>query len=362
MNTISIHGQTVAYEGDASMLLCPMTAYLSSHREPQGTTAAVRAWVDSLDSANSCVLCGNMTSGERYTLRTLAERGIPVVLTLSTAIPQQIEQLRLDPPCQQAYSQGRLVIITPVIDQQVTAASAQTSAARNQLMIALAEHIVVGFMAENGNLQRQLLGQHNVSILKADGHEQVRETNEQQAQRKANQMAWAIYHRLHACRPDSITDDAITSVEVRTLLAQYLKLEGLERPSLLHSLLLYQVVSKYAIFTDFDFTSFIRMWNLDTLRPEDWRSAKVNNKWVPSLAERVLARLMKALPSRFKTPVNPNERFDPVLAHQLLDRMMTRSKSPNKKMIQRALNLAYFEHDSANIEKYRKLIKPSASQ
>ena len=50
MNTITIKNQTLSYLGDASMLLCPMTSFLCSHRVPEGVANAIRQWVNGLDS------------------------------------------------------------------------------------------------------------------------------------------------------------------------------------------------------------------------------------------------------------------------------------------------------------------------
>lgn len=364
MNTIMLQGQTLAYVGDASMLLCPMTVYLSSHREPEGVNALVYQWVSGLDAASCCVMVGNLTSGERYALRLLIERGVPVVLALASAIPADLRELRLDAAAVAAFNVGRLVIVSPVTDPTVSDHTGKTSAARNRLMIDLAECIVVGFMAENGNLQRQLLGRHNVTVLKADGQEQVRETDADRLKYNATQMGWSIYKRLResslgamAADGDATHGPVITSLEARQLLAQYIQLEAIERPSLLHSLLLSVVVRRYAMLPDFDFSAFLRLWGVQYLRPEDLRATKVDGHWMPSLADRVLARLFKALPNKFRAVVNPNERFDTQIVHQILDPMLARNaRKPNQRLLQRALNLAYFEHDSAAIARYRQML------
>jgi len=41
---------------------------------------------------------------------------------------------------------------------------------------------------------------------------------------------------------------------------------------------------------------------------------------------------------------------------------MQHAKKPNRRLYQRALNLAYFEHDSEAIAKYRALLDKDASQ
>lgn len=283
---------------------------------------------------------------------------------------------------------GRMVVISPITDATIKAASGKTSAARNLLMIAIAEHVVVGFMSENGNLARQLLGAANVEVLQEMGQDEVRETDAQKAQHNANQMGWTIYKKLKEGRPAAVVEDddtdaseegngaptatsageelmpwedraasnPISSLEMRQLLAQYLKLSEMEKPSLLHSLVLFLVVKYYSRFSDFNFTAFFRLWGPENLRHEDWKATKVNEIWLPSLADRVMARLFKAMPSKFRTPINPDEKFDPQLAHVLLDQALQRSRKPNKRLYQRALNLAYIEHNSELIAKYRELL------
>ena len=385
MNTITIKNQTLSYLGDASMLLCPMTSFLCSHRVPEGVADAIRQWVNGLDSANTCVVCGNLTGEERLVRRLLVERGIPVVLALANAIPDDISTLRLSSQEITAMQSGHMVIVSPVTDADVKDPSGKTSAARNLLMIAIATHIVVGFMTENGNLARQLLGVRNVTVLQSEGQNEVRETDVQRVKSNANRMGWTIYKRLKEGRTllasDSSEEDIfessteelmpwesaskanpVSSVEMRQLLAQYLKLADIEKPSLLHSLVLFQVVKYYSNFADFNFTAFFRLWGPENLRQEDWKATKINEIWLPSLADRVMSRLFKAMPSRFHEPINKDEQFDPQIAHTLLDEALQRAKKPNKRLLQRALNLAYFERNSEAIAKYRELLGKDAPQ
>lgn len=385
MNTITIKNQTLSYLGDASMLLCPMTSFLCSHRVPEGVADAIRQWVNGLDSANTCVVCGNLTGEERLVRRLLVERGIPVVLALANAIPDDISTLRLSSQEITAMQSGHMVIVSPVTDADVKDPSGKTSAARNLLMIAIATHIVVGFMTENGNLARQLLGVRNVTVLQSEGQNEVRETDVQRVKSNANRMGWTIYKRLKEGRlllaSDSSEEDIsessaeelmpwesaskanpVSSVEMRQLLAQYLKLADIEKPSLLHSLVLFQVVKYYSNFADFNFTAFFRLWGPENLRQEDWKATKINEIWLPSLADRVMSRLFKAMPSRFHEPINKDEQFDPQIAHTLLDEALQRAKKPNKRLLQRALNLAYFERNSEAIANYRELLGKDAPQ
>lgn len=337
----------MSYIGDASMLLCPMTSFLCSHRVPDGVSVAIHKWVLGLDGTNSCVICGNLSATERFTLGMLVERGIPVVLVLAHSIPSTLSELKLTATEKNALDEGRLVIISPILDETITTASGKSSAARNRLMIDLSTQIVVGFMSENGNLASQLLGKRNVTILQDSGQEQVQETDVQKLQHQATQMGWSIYRRL---------GEVLVSLEMRQLLLQYLKLEGIQRPSMLHSLVLFRVVKQYSGLVDFDFTAFLRMWGVENLRPEDWKSTKVNGKWMPSLAERVMVRLFKQLPGKYNQLVNPNEQFDAQMAHSLLDVALNRTSKPNAILLKRALRLAYAEHDKEGINRYTALL------
>ena len=353
MNTITIKNQTLSYLGDASMLLCPMTSFLCSHRVPEGVADAIRQWVNGLDSANTCVVCGNLTGEERLVRRLLVERGIPVVLALANAIPDDISTLRLSSQEMTAMQSGHMVIVSPVTDADVKDPSGKTSAARNLLMIAIATHVVVGFMTENGNLARQLLGVRNVTVLQSEGQNEVRETDVQKVKSNANRMGWTIYKRLKEGRQlldsdsseeeplESPTEELmpwesaskanpVSSFEMRQLLAQYLKLVDIEKPSLLHSLVLFQVVKYYSNFADFNFTAFFRLWGPENLRQEDWKATKINEIWLPSLADRVMSRLFKAMPSRFHEPINKDEQFDPQIAHTLLDEVNKQSAQRKK--------------------------------
>lgn len=324
------------HQGDLSLLQSPkLTAFLCSHRVPVGTTEDVALWIDQLP-ADSVVLCGNLTGIEQLALNRLQQRGIPTILVLATALT--------------ATHYTSPLVITPIADPNITAPTGASSAIRNQLMIALAKKIIVGFMTENGNLARQLLNHPQVTVLHTDGQAQVKETDPQRLQSDAERMGWTIYEQLH--------NTNLPSTNMRQLLHQYLQLP-VQRPSLLHSLILFTIVKQYSQLPDFNFTAFFKLWGADNFRPEDLRSQKVDGKWVPSLAERVTARLFKAMPSKFHPAINPTEQFDPQLAHTLLDTCLKRSPK-NKRMLQRALNLAFYERNSQEITKYQQLLgKPT---
>lgn len=342
METATYNGQTFIYQGNLQLLEMPAAAFLCSMKSPEGTAEAAVRWVR--ESAPECLICGNLSAIERTVLREAVERHIPVVMALATPIPGDLAQLHLDYKIVEAASSGALLVVAPLTDEVEGKVSGKSSAQRNELMIALAQKVVVAYMTPNGHLARQLLRHPAVTVLR---HDQLpQQADDQQVQTNAVQMGWAIYNQLK--------QGSLPSVEMRQLLNQYLHL-SIEKPSMQHSLVLFVVLKHYAGYTDFNFTAFFRLWGKDNFRPEDWKSEKVEGKWMPSLTERVLARLFKALPSKFRQPLNPAEQFDPELAHYLLDKSLSRAPK-NKRNLQRALNLAYYEHNSQAIARYRQLL------
>lgn len=75
------------------------------------------------------------------------------------------------------------------------------------------------------------------------------------------------------------------STECRTLLAEYLKLPT-ERPSRLHSTILYAAIKVAYTYPDFRFPTFFNMWGVENIRPEDYeRQPPQGGILYPSIAE-----------------------------------------------------------------------------
>ena len=108
---------------------------------------------------------------------------------------------------------------------------------------------------------------------------------------------WTIYRYLKN------NESKLSSRDIRKLLAFYLTFATC-KPSTLHSCIMMQAINlekKHE--NDFKFIEFCLMWKLDSLRPEDYLSAKGttdNGKSIEfqSLAENVATRLYKELKSR----------------------------------------------------------------
>ena len=108
---------------------------------------------------------------------------------------------------------------------------------------------------------------------------------------------WTIYRYLKQ------KEDKINTYEIRRALSFYLNFASC-KPSALHSCVMKQAVNlekKHE--NDFRFIEFCLMWNLDSLRDEDFKSAKLTtesgkNIEYQSLAEDIATRLYREMKSR----------------------------------------------------------------
>jgi hypothetical protein len=104
-------------------------------------------------------------------------------------------------------------------------------------------------------------------------------------------LGWVLYD----CAKLTLAHNETPQMDqIRSFLEEYANLHLIERPSLLHSLILsfaIRVVDHFPTFPD-----FVRWWNVETLRPEDWMSQKAEgDKEYPALAERLVKALNKSV-------------------------------------------------------------------
>lgn len=102
-------------------------------------------------------------------------------------------------------------------------------------------------------------------------------------------LGWELFRLLQ----HSLAQEHINVSSSKRLLADYLKLNLVEKPSLLHSSILQQA-AKLAGNSSFSLISFSRYWQLDSLREEDYEPYINNNgDQYPSLAEKVIQQAAK---------------------------------------------------------------------
>jgi tetratricopeptide (TPR) repeat protein len=126
------------------------------------------------------------------------------------------------------------------------------------------------------------------TILGARGHDEEIHTS----------LAWELYRILKGL----LASEHRNVYRMKSHLQEYLQL-SVEKPSLVHSLIL-QLALKLADENAFDFARFVRLWDLENLRPEDfehsssntsdWIGSSDSSKTFPPLAERVILKASKS--------------------------------------------------------------------
>lgn len=96
---------------------------------------------------------------------------------------------------------------------------------------------------------------------------------------------WIIYRYI------KVPDNNLTSIEVRTLLRDYINLKN-ERPSMLHSTILNFALNYSKTHTDLNLYNFFRLWDPANLREEDLQNGYKDGKEIPSLISRVCKELI----------------------------------------------------------------------
>jgi len=104
-----------------------------------------------------------------------------------------------------------------------------------------------------------------------------------------NQYAWEIQKEVKVIA----NEKKINSFELKKLFAEYIKLKN-ERPSQLHSLFLFYA-NKIKDSEDFNFISFLKLWDLKNLRGEDFQPNHFEGKTYPSLAEKIVQHSFKII-------------------------------------------------------------------
>jgi len=97
-----------------------------------------------------------------------------------------------------------------------------------------------------------------------------------------NQFAWELQKEGKII----FSAEKVNVQAVRKLLADYIKLKN-DRPSLLHSLFL-RFADKIRNKEEFNLISFLKLWDLNNLREDDFEPFSKDGKTYPSVAEKIL--------------------------------------------------------------------------
>lgn len=143
--------KVISVAGSAAILTTPMTAFLCSKETPGATILKAfdqtAAWRD----AGVCVISGFHSPLEQQCLDILLRGKQPIVMALARGLGT----LRLPAPQRKAFDEGRLTVISQFPESE-TRTTKETARQRNRLIAALADEVVVAYVAPGGSLEMQL--------------------------------------------------------------------------------------------------------------------------------------------------------------------------------------------------------------
>jgi hypothetical protein len=136
--------------GNRDLLNLHKTAFLCSRQVPASIVLKCFDWAIAMRDAEKCVISGFHSRIEKDVLSYLLKGSQPVIVALARGI-----KTRLDPELKKNLDTGRLLIITP-FKKNVTRVTEQTAGIRNELMLSLADEIVIGYAKPGGNVDRAI--------------------------------------------------------------------------------------------------------------------------------------------------------------------------------------------------------------
>lgn len=161
---------------------------------------------------------------------------------------------------------------------------------------------------------------------------------------------WIIYYAL-----SQDTNISAHTFERKRRLMRYFNLE-LEKPSLLHSLILSEAVRlEKEADRDFVFQNFFKLWGgCANFRKEDWEQYKTEQKTIPSLVEKVITVYVKEIETDNR---QPSEDFI-----ELIDNALERFNNNQNLPRQRAILYIHSGEKDKAVDLYKRILRKNASR
>jgi predicted Rossmann fold nucleotide-binding protein DprA/Smf involved in DNA uptake len=132
--------------GNKDILTHRKTAFLCSRAYPSTVVAKAYEWAIEQREKGMCVISGFHSQIEKDVFHFLLKGTQPVILALARGIPK-----RLDAKIETEIGKERLLLLSR-FPEKIKRASEKTAHARNEMMINMADEIVVGYASEGGNI------------------------------------------------------------------------------------------------------------------------------------------------------------------------------------------------------------------
>jgi hypothetical protein len=145
--------------GNEDILKLHKIAFLCSRKYPSAMVPKAYEWAIAQREAGNCVISGFHSQIEKDVFHYLLKGKQPIILALARGLPKRSVPLLIP-----SIDTGRLLLVTP-FGPEVSRVTIKTALKRNQMMVDMADDIVVGHLTPEGSLCKLLYGRviHHVS-------------------------------------------------------------------------------------------------------------------------------------------------------------------------------------------------------
>jgi predicted Rossmann fold nucleotide-binding protein DprA/Smf involved in DNA uptake len=142
--------EVIDYQGNIEILKLQKTAFLCSRKIPASIVLKCYDWAIEQREAGNCVISGFHSQIERDVFHYLEKGTQPIIIAIARGIPDKLpENLK------KHIDEGRMLVISP-FNKNIKKVTINTASIRNQMMIELADKVVIGFADPNGKLNQIL--------------------------------------------------------------------------------------------------------------------------------------------------------------------------------------------------------------
>ncbi|MDD9851280.1 MAG: DNA-binding protein [Gammaproteobacteria bacterium] len=132
--------------GNTAIIARPKTAFLCSRNYPAVAVLRIYDWAQAARERGECVISGFHSALERDVLEILLGGEQPLILAAARSLPR-----RLAPALRDAMKKDHLLVLSP-FPQTTTRITAATARKRNEFMLTITNHIVIGHLSAGGAL------------------------------------------------------------------------------------------------------------------------------------------------------------------------------------------------------------------
>lgn len=133
--------------GNDKLLKLSKTGFLCSRQIPASVVLKCFDWAIEQRELGNCIVSGFQSQIEKDVLHYLLKGKQPVIVALARGIKKRIEPEFVKP-----LKEDRLLIVSP-FENDITRVTRQTALVRNNLIVELADNIVIGYMSKGGMLE-----------------------------------------------------------------------------------------------------------------------------------------------------------------------------------------------------------------